>query len=137
MRRFVGMCLAGIILVLAADIWWFDSDDYRVAANLSLVYLTVFTAVFTVRYAGWSDWRASRIGPTYLMFKLVMTLVLTQIVASTWWDLNYPYRHQIRFVIYSVGAVFAIPMIAALVREQEPDHDDDDKPKPRRDVPPL
>lgn len=117
-RWFIELCVFLIAGTLLADIWWLDSDDYRVAANVSLVYVAVFTTVFTVRYAFWSTWWTSRVGPTYLALKIFMSMVLWQIVVATWWDTDFPGRQEIRFAIYSFGAVAVLAMINALVREQ-------------------
>lgn len=124
MKWFTGLCVLSIAVVLLADIWWFNSDDYRVAANVSLVYIALLTAVFTARYAFWSQWWRSRVGPTYLALKVIMTVVLWQIVIATWWETDYTGRQQIRFAIYSLGAVAVLAMIRTLVREQRRVHDE-------------
>ena len=123
MKWFIGLALAGVAAVLLGDLWWFDEADFQRAANMSLIYLAVLTMIFTIRYAGWSQWYVNRIGRSYLTFKVVMSMVLIQIVVATWWDPDFPYRQQIRFVIYSLGAIAAIPMLRALIREQRADHD--------------
>jgi cell division protein FtsW (lipid II flippase) len=122
-KRFVILGLIGIIAVLASDIWWLDEHDFQRAANVSLIYLAVLTAVFTARYAGWSQWYVNRIGRSYLTFKVVMSLVLAQIVVATWWDPDFPGRQHLRFLIYSLGAIAAIPMLTALIREQRADEE--------------
>lgn len=124
MKLFIGLCLALVAATLVADIWWFDTDDFRVAANVSLVHIALLTAVFTARYAFWSQWWTSRVGPTYLTLKIIMTVVLWQIVIATWWDTDFPGRQQIRFAIYSLGAVAVMAMIDKLVREQRRDRNE-------------
>jgi hypothetical protein len=47
--------------------------------------------------------------------------VLDQIALSLWWDLDYPFRQQIRFAIYTLGAVAYLPMLVSLLREQSRD----------------
>ncbi len=128
MKWFTGLCAASVGVVLLADIWWLDTDDYRVGANVSLIYIALLTSVFTARYAFWSQWWNSRVGPTYLTLKLLMTLVLWQIVVATWWDSDYPGRQQIRFAIYSLGAVAVLAMINTLVHEQRRGRDEFVKP---------
>jgi len=128
MKWFTGLCAASVGVVLLADIWWLDTDDYRVGANVSLIYIALLTSVFTARYAFWSRWWNSRVGPTYLTLKLLMTLVLWQIVVATWWDTDFPGRQQIRFAIYSLGAVAVLAMINTLVREQRRGRDEFVKP---------
>ena len=128
MKWFTGLCAASVGVVLLADIWWLDTDDYRVGANVSLIYIALLTSVFTARYAFWSRWWNSRVGPTYLTLKLLMTLVLWQIVVATWWDADFPGRQQIRFAIYSLGAVAVLAMINTLVREQRRGRDEFVKP---------
>jgi len=117
-RWFIGFALTGILAVLIGDIWWFDNGSIQRAANMSLIYLTILTAAFTIRYAGWSQWYTNRIGRNYLIFKTVMSLVLIQIVVATWWDPDFPGRQHLRFLIYSLGAVAAVPLLASLIREQ-------------------
>lgn len=113
---------AGVMVVVAtfiSDIWF--PVDYRIAANVSLIYIAVLTAVFAVRYAFWSNWRANHIGRTLFAKSVVLPFVLWQIVIATWWDSDYPFRQQIRFVIYTLGAVAYITMVVMLWREQRRD----------------
>lgn len=117
MRWFVGISAVVITVVLAADIW--ADIDMRVAANMSLMYMAVGATVFAARYAFWSNWRASQIGPTYLAFKVAMSLVLWQIVVAVWVDADWPGRQHVRFIIYSVGAVAAVVWVATLMRVQK------------------
>lgn len=117
MRWFVGFCTVVIVGVLVADIW--APIDMRVAANVSLVYMAVGASVFAARYALWSHWRASQIGPTYLAFKVAMALVLWQIVFAVWADSDWPGRQHVRFVIYSAGAVAAVVWVGTLMRVQK------------------
>ena len=117
--------IGGILLIAAtfiADIW--APVDYRVAANVSLIYVAVLTTVFVVRYGVWSNWRANHIGRTLLAKSIVLPVVLWQIVLSVWWDTEFPFRQQIRFVIYSLGAVAYATMVVMLWREQNQDRDE-------------
>ena len=111
--------VVGIVATLVAGIWW--TIDYRVAANVSLVYMVALTTVFAGLYLARSKWWTNRIGRIYLVKSLVLALVLAQIVAAVWWDTDYPFRQHIRFVIYSLGAVVYVPMIVSLLREQRRD----------------
>ena len=118
MKQFI---IAGTVLVccaLLSDIWWWDPDDFRVAANVSLIAVALFTTVFTVRYAFWSRWWTSRVGPAYLALKIFMSMLLWQIAVATWWDSDFPGRQELRFVIYTAGAVAALAMIPKLMYEQ-------------------
>lgn len=118
MKWFIGASVALIAGVLLSDIWWLEPDDFRVAANVCLTGLAVFTNIFTVRYAFWSKWWASRIGPTYLALKILMSMVLNQIVLAIWWDTDFPGRQEVRFAIYGFSWVAVLAMIDKLVREQ-------------------
>lgn len=69
-----------MIGTVVADIW-FD-PDLRVAANITLIYVAALTTVFTGLYLLRSKWWANRIGKTYLVKNLVMSLVLLQIVLA-------------------------------------------------------
>lgn len=111
--------VAGIVATVVADIW-FDID-FRLAANVSLIYVAVFTTTFAVLYGFRSRWWSNRIGRIFLVNSVVLPLVIAQIVLSTWWDADYPGRQQIRFVIYSLGAVVYVPMLVSLWREQQRD----------------
>lgn len=123
MRWFIGITVTLVLAVLVGDIWWFDKEDFHLGANLSLIYMALLVSIFTVRYLTRSQWWVNRIGRNYLVFKIVMTLVLWQVVVATWWDPDFPGRQQIRYLIYSLGAVFAVPLLVSLIREQRADRD--------------
>lgn len=122
--------IGGILLVaatFAADIW--VPIDYRVAANVSLIYVAVLTTIFILLYGIRSKWRTNHIGRTLFAKSIVLPFVLWQIVIATWWDTDFPFRQQIRFVIYSLGAVAYLTMVVMLAREQKrdrkADHDEE------------
>lgn len=95
--------------------------DYRLAANISLLCVAVLVNVFTLLYLFRSIWWRNEIGKIYLAKCLVLSIVLDQIALSLWWDLDYPFRQQIRFAIYTMGAVVYLPMVVSLLREQARD----------------
>ena len=115
------MAVSGLAVLgtVVADIW--VDLDYRIAANVSLVYIAVLTTVFTVLYLVRSRWWTNRIGRVYLAKSVVMSLVLLQIVVAVWLDTDYPGRQHIRFVIYTLGAAVYLPMLISLWREQQRD----------------
>lgn len=110
---------AGVAATLTADIWW--DIDYRLAANISLVYIAVLTVSFAILYGCRSRWWTNRIGKIYLVKSLILALVLIQAAISVWWHMDYPGRDIIRFIIYSSGAVAYVPMLVSLWREQNRD----------------
>lgn len=118
MKWFIWSSVAVIAALLLGDIWWLDPNDFRVAANTCLAAAALLTTIFTVRYAFWSKWWTSRIGPTYLAFKVLMSALLDQITVSTWWDTDFPGRQELRFAIYAVVVLAAVSMIVKLSREQ-------------------
>ena len=118
----IRLYLTGAALIAAtflADIV-FDID-YRVAANVSLVYMAALVTIFTVLYGWRSRWRVNRIGRVFLAKGVAFSLVLWQIVVATWIDTDYPYRQHIRFIIYSLGAVAYLAMVVTLWAEQRSD----------------
>lgn len=115
--------IAMIAATIISDMWL--SIDYRIAANVSLVFVAILTTVFALLYGFRSNWRANRIGRTLLAKSVVLPLVLWQIVLSVWWDANFPFRQQIRFIIYGLGAVAFATMVVSLVREQQRDREED------------
>lgn len=114
--------LAGLLTIVGifvSDVWF--TIDYRLGANISLVLAAVFVTVFTVLYGLRSLWRANRIGKIFFTKSVVLAAVLWQIVLASWWDTEYPWRQQIRYVIYTLGALVYIPMLWSLWREQQRD----------------
>ncbi|MGQ9348971.1 putative phage holin [Mycolicibacterium gilvum] len=102
-----------------ADIW--APIDYRVAANVSLIYVAALTTIFVLLYGIRSNWRANQVGRTLFAKSVVLPFVLWQIVLATWWDTDFPYRQQVQFIIYSLGAVAYVTMTVLLWREQQSD----------------
>lgn len=109
----------GIAGTFIADLW--TDIDYRVAANVSLIYIAVLVTIFTGLYGLRSRWRGYRIGQIFLAKGIVLALVLWQIVIAQWISADYPFRQHIRFAIYSLGAVVYLPMLISLWREQRRD----------------
>lgn len=121
-----GAYLGGIALIVAtmiSDVWL--SIDYRIAANVALILVAILTTMFALLYGFRSNWRANRIGRTLLAKSVVLPFVLWQIVLTVWWDTNFPFRQQIRFTIYGLGAVAFATMVVSLVREQRRDREED------------
>ena len=57
----------------------------------------------------------------FLAKGVAFSLVLWQGVAAVWVDDTYPYRHHLRFAIYSLGAVAYAAMVITLWVEQRTD----------------
>lgn len=111
--------LAMVIGTLIADIW--VHIDYRVAANVSLIYIAVLSTAFAILYGVRSKWRTNRIGKVFLVKSALLSAVLIQAAVAVWISTEYPNRHIFRFIIYSAGAVAYIPMLVTLWREQQRD----------------
>lgn len=115
-RWFVSLGVAAIVATLIVDAVY--PIDMRVAANVSLVGMALGTTVFVLGYGTRSNWRNSRIGPTYLAYKASMALVLWQIVIAVWVSDTWPGRHEVRYVFYSLGAIGTV-VWAAVLREAQ------------------
>lgn len=109
-----------IIATLAAQPWM-DEKDYELSGNLSLVYYAIIALLFTIRYIGWSKWRANKIGKIFALSSVLLTVTLIQGSISVLSSSDYPWREEIRFVIYSGGAVGMFAMLVALWKEQRKD----------------
>ena len=111
-----------VVATLAVGTWvGFTHDDWRISANMSLIYIAVLNTAFTLLYLLRSRWWSNRIGRIFLAKSIVLALVLIQATVATWFDADYPGRQIIRFIIYSAGAVAYVPMIISLVAEQRCD----------------
>ncbi len=103
--------------------------DYELAANVSLLFLAAFVTGFTVLYVSRSIWWRNEIGKIYLAKCIVLSLVLDQIALVVWVEADYPFRQQIRFALYTTGAVVYLPMLFSLWMQQR-----SDRRKARADV---
>jgi len=117
--RFAILGVLSTVATVISDIWL--DPNFQLAANVSLIYIFVLTSAFTLLYLFRSKWWTNRIGKAYLTKSIVTSLVLLQIVLATWWSLDYPFRQQIRFIIYTWGALVYLPMLATLWGEQRRD----------------
>ena len=110
--------LTGLALLvsLLADIW--TDPNYRLAGSIALIAVAALTTIFTILYVGRSKWWGNRIGKVYAAKSIVLAVVLVQAVIAVWWPGDYPYRWQIRWTVYALGAAVYVPMIATLLREQ-------------------
>lgn len=116
---------AAIAATFLADLWL--NIDYRFAANISLIYVASLTTIFHLLYALRSNWKANRVGKIFFVKTVFLPVMLWQIVLSTWWDTDYPFRQQIRFAIYSLMVIAYLAMVVALWSEQRADRRDLDR----------
>lgn len=112
--------ILGIIGTLAADPWM-DTDDYKLGADLSLTYLAILSTCFTIRYVGWANWRANKIGQIFALFSVLLTFTLIQGAVSVLIDPDYPGREYVRFIIYSGGVIGMLGMLVSLWQHQRRD----------------
>ena len=119
MRWLYTLAAALLGIALVADVWL--EPNYRLAANISLIVMTVLVTTFTVLYLARSRWWANDIGKTYLAKSVVLALVLAQGTLAVWWATDFPGRDHVRFAIYALGAVAYVPMLITLWREQSND----------------
>lgn len=110
---------AGVAATILSDVW--VDVHYGTAADVALLCIGVLAVAFAALYGCRSRWWTNRIGKVYLAKSLILALVLVQAVVSVWWQDDYPGRQIIRFIIYSLGAVVYVPMLASLWREQQRD----------------
>lgn len=118
-RLLFGLYMAGGLLIaafLAADLW-FDVD-YRLAANISLICVTAAVDAFTIIYAFRSAWYVNRVGRVFLTKSVIFSLFLTEITVAVWWDVYYPGRHHMRYILYAAAAVAYVGMVIVLLQEQ-------------------
>lgn len=110
--------LSGLALLgaLIADVW--TEPNYRLAGSIALICVAALTTIFTALYVSRSRWWISRIGKVYATKSIVLAAVLLQAVVAVWWPFQYPFRDQVRFVVYVLGAVAYVPMIVTLLDEQ-------------------
>ena len=127
------MVIVAIAVTVLSDLWF--NPNYRTLANISLLVMAALVVFFTLLYVLRSRWSSNKIGLIYAVKCCALSLVLVQATVASWWDLEYPFRQQIRFAIYTVGALVYIPMIVSLIREQQRDRASDLSIRP--DAPPL
>lgn len=113
------MVVVGIVGTVVSDIW-FDIN-YRFAANIALLLMATLVVGFTLLYVLRSRWQTNEIGLIYAVKCGALSMVLVQATVASWWDLEYPFRQQIRFMIYAIGALVYAPMIVTLVQQQQRD----------------
>ncbi len=116
--------VAGVAAVCVTAVFALDFRvqlDYELAANISLLFLAAFVTGFTVLYVSRSVWWRNEIGKIYLAKCVVLSLVLDQIAVVVWVEADYPFRQQIRFALYTTGAVVYLPMLFSLWTQQTAD----------------
>ena len=121
MRRVYTLAVMLLGLALAADVWW--EPNYRLAANVALIVMTVLVTTFTLLYLVRSRWWTNQIGKVYLAKSVVLALVLAQGTLAVWWATDFPGREHVRFAIYALGVPAYVSMILALRREQNADRE--------------
>lgn len=111
---------AAVAATVAAGAWT-DAIDFHLAANISLIYISALVTAFTVLYGIRSNWRANQIGRVFFVKSVTFTAVLWLITLQNWWDVDWGWRQEIRFIVYTLGAIAYLPMVITLVRKQQAD----------------
>ncbi|AMT73691.1 hypothetical protein ABG82_09505 [Mycobacteroides immunogenum] len=88
------------------------------AGDLLLLLAACASWAFALLYLARSPWWARHVGRMLVAFTLALSLVLTQNSVGTWWGDGYPYRGEIRDVLYATLAVTLVRLTLALVRLQ-------------------
>lgn len=129
------MVIVAVMGTVVSDLW-FD-PNYRMLANIALLIMACLVVFFTLLYVLRSRWSSNEIGLIYAVKCGALSMVLVQATVASWWDLDYPFRQQIRFMIYAVGALVYVPMIVSLVFNQQRDRGERKNLVLRPGVPPL
>ena len=95
----------------------------NIAADIALTLMAFAVLVFTLLYGFRSAWRTNRIGRVFLVKSSFLSLVLAQVCVSVWTQRDYPFRDEIRLVIYGLGFLSFLFMIRTLWREQQRDRE--------------
>lgn len=106
-----------VVATVLADLWT-DSIDYRLAANISLIYVAASVSVFTLLYGFRSAWRNNRVGRVFLTKSVIFSVFLTEVTVAAWWDVDYPGRQHVRYVLYTLAAITYVAMVVVLLQEQ-------------------
>lgn len=130
----VNIMVVAILGTVVSDVWF--NPNYKTLANIMLLTMAVLEVGFTLLYILRSRWKTNEIGLIYAVKCGALSMVLAQATVASWWNLEYPFRQQIRFMIYAIGALVYIPMIVSLVRQQRSDRGGEEPTRHLR-MPPL
>lgn len=86
--------------------------------SIAMTAAAVCAWTFVGLYVGRSNWRAEAIGKVMVLTNVFLALVLTQAALSQWTDQDYPYRDQVRIIMYTALAYGIGWKIALLLRAQ-------------------
>lgn len=104
---------AAVLAVL--PLLWVSAET---AGDILLLVAAGASWTFTLLYVIRSPWWTRHIGRMLVAFTLALSLVLTQNAVGTWWGDGYPYRGEIRDVLYAALAVTLTRLALALYRIQ-------------------
>ena len=97
----------------------FDTQD---ESRILLTAMTVLAAVFVVRYAWVSDWRATPGGRSLMYVAGALALIGAQL-ASVWWFGDYSGRDVVRSATLSLLVLALLHRLIALIAQQRKDRD--------------
>lgn len=91
-------------------------DILREIANWLLLTITLGYWVFALVYGGIFKWYNNEVGRVQFPSKLLMALILTQVTASAFTMSGYPFRDEVRLMLYFFGALIVVVVDFVLVR---------------------
>lgn len=118
----VGTCAVGVILLPVLD--WVGVDP-RTGANALIVVIAALAGIFTLLYGGRSRWQSTNAGRAVLYVATALTLFSSQVGLSAWTGSDYPWRNEIRWVLYFALVVTLANLIRIVLVMQHKDRTDD------------
>ncbi|MEE2058985.1 putative phage holin [Rhodococcus artemisiae] len=111
------LILAAVALACAAVVLLFGAET---EARILLTSMTVLAAVFVVRYALVSDWRATTGGRSLMYVAGSLVLIGSQLI-SVWWFGDYTGRNEVRSATVSILVLALTHRLIALIAQQRAD----------------
>ena len=111
------LILAAVALACAAVVLLFGAEA---EARILLTSMTVLAAVFVVRYALVSDWRATTGGRSLMYVAGSLVLIGSQLI-SVWWFGDYTGRNEVRSATVSILVLALTHRLIALIAQQRAD----------------
>lgn len=111
-------CFAVVVIAVVSVLLVLPGINHTAIGNVMATAIALAAWSFAALYVSRSNWRSTVAGRALLYMMAAFASFATQVTVSAWTGSTYPFRDEIRGVLYTVLALTVANMVWTLYRIQ-------------------